>query len=240
MTEEFDLQPPQVEGALPAPALLVVAGFLAMLTVLLPTISLPVAAAPSDLSGATQQRSSKWTLRLDPEQTKIEFRFGATFHKGEVEGSMKLVRGEIQFDPLSETASGEVVADATSGFTGNEGRDKNMHKDVLESRVYPEIIFTPLRFEGDFYPEGESDVLIAGNLDIHGSKHEITLLAHVRADGDRLSGSASFKVPYVEWGMKNASRFILRVNKVIQVNLQISGTFLAGDTNQGSSPAVGE
>jgi hypothetical protein len=35
--------------------------------------------------------------------------------------------------------------DATSGDTGNTGRDHKMHQEILESQRYPEIIFTPTR-----------------------------------------------------------------------------------------------
>jgi len=34
------------------------------------------------------------------------------------------------------------VFDATRAETGNQGRDRKMHEEVLESARYPEIVFT--------------------------------------------------------------------------------------------------
>jgi hypothetical protein len=39
----------------------------------------------------------------------------------------------------------------------------------------------------------------------------------VMARQDHLAASAKFDVPYIEWGMKDPSTFILKVSKLVEV-----------------------
>ena len=77
------------------------------------------------------------------------------------------MRGSLQVDPATGKASGEIVVDATSGKSDNDGRDKKMHKDVLES--------------------------------------------------------AKFGVPFIEWGLKNPSTWLLKVEHSVSVELELKG-----------------
>jgi len=71
------------------------------------------------------------------------------------------------------------VVDVASGVSGNGGRDKRMHKEVLERARYPDAIFTPDRVSGKLAPGGESQLDLHGSFQIHGASHEMTL--HFRA-----------------------------------------------------------
>jgi len=164
-------------------------------------------------------------VTLDPEATKVEFVLGATFHS--VHGTATLTRGAIAFDPDSGVASGEIVIDARSLSTGNEGRDKHMHEEVLESAAWPEIVFRPQRVEGAFVADGASDLKITGSMEIHGGRHDVSIVAHVRAGAGRVAGTAQFEVPYVAWGMEDPSVFVLRVKKTVAIELEFGGTLEA-------------
>src|SRR5215469_18740584 len=119
---------------------------------LLRSICLPAALAGFAAAAHSEQR----TFTLDPAKSKIEFSLGATMHT--VHGSFHLKRGSIQFDDATGLATGELVVDALSGESGNSGRDKNMHKDVLESARYSEIVFTPQHIKGTVAANGKSQV----------------------------------------------------------------------------------
>lgn len=58
---------------------------------------------------------------------------------------------------------------------------------------------------------------------IHGAEHEITVPAQVQTSADQLSASLHFVVPYVEWGMKNPSTFLLRVSDKVNINIHAVG-----------------
>lgn len=162
------------------------------------------------------------TLRLHPEETRITFTLGATLHT--VRGSLRLQEGEIRFDPVLGMARGRIVVNAQSAETGNRRRDRDMHVKVLESEEYPEIVFSPVRLEGEFNLTGESQVELHGRLWIHGEDHPLALPAKVEVEGDTLRARSTFTIPYVEWGMKDPSTFFLRVAKTVEVQLEAVGT----------------
>ena len=59
---------------------------------------------------------------------------------------------------------------------------------------------------------------------IHGDEHEITVPAQVELAPDHWSLTVHFKVPYVKWGMKDPSTFVLRVDKTVAIDLRASGS----------------
>ena len=85
-------------------------------------------------------------LQLDTAQSGTDITLVGNLHT--VKGAFLLKRGAIHFDSATGKASGEIAFDATSGKTGNGSRDNKMHKDVVESGRYPEIVFRPDRAEG--------------------------------------------------------------------------------------------
>ena len=161
------------------------------------------------------------TLRLDPEKTTVRFTLEATLHT--VHGTFRLKNGAIKFNPATGAASGAVVIDATSGETGNQRRDRNMHRDVLVSERYTEVTFTPTRVIGNVQPQGESSVQVEGVLRLQGSDHPITLPFKVQASESELRATTQFDVPYVAWGLKNPSTFFLHVPDKVELSIDASG-----------------
>ncbi len=186
--------------------------------------SLPVLALAALLWASVAPSSAnaeETVLQLDPAQTHVEFTLGDVLHT--VHGSFQLKRGSISFDSVTGKAGGEVVIDATSGNSGSSARDSRMHKNILESDRYPEIVFTPDRIEGKVPAEGQFQVLLHGLFKIHGVEHEMLLPMRVDASKDQMSAATRFAVPYVKWGMKNPSTFILRVNESVDIDIHAVG-----------------
>lgn len=154
-------------------------------------------------------------LQCDAAQTAADFNLGDSLHT--VKGSFALKSGEIHFDPATERISGEIVFDATSGQSGNKGRDRKMHKDVLESAQYPEIGFRPDRVEGKVAASGTSSVQVHGMFRIHGAEHDITVPTDVTPQADHWNVASHFSVPYAKWGMKNPSLLFLRVGNSVDI-----------------------
>ena len=170
------------------------------------------------LSIALCAAASQTTFELDPSHTQIKFTLHDPLHT--VHGTFQLKRGNIQFDPDTGKASGEMVIDATSGASGNGSRDKRMHQEILESRKFPEAIFTPDRVAGHLAPQGASEIDVHGNFCIHGASHELTLHFQVQPDGHQYVASTHFSIPYVQWGMKNPSNFLLKVDDKVEMDVR--------------------
>lgn len=170
--------------------------------------TLPLAAAES-------------TIELDPARTTINFTLADVLHT--VHGTFKLKHGSITFDSSTGKASGEIVVDVGSGNSGSGTRDKRMHKEILESARYPDAIFIADRVSGELAPRGASELDVHGAFQIHGANHEMTF--HFRADvnGSEVASSTGFTIPYIQWGMKNPSNFLLRVSDKVEMNIQAVG-----------------
>jgi len=160
-------------------------------------------------------------LQLDASQTTAAITLPTTFHT--VEGTFLLKHGTVRYDPATGKTGGEVVFDATSGKTGNGSRDNKMHKEVLESQRYTEIVFKPDHTEGVLSPTGASTLKVHGQFGIHGAEHEVTIPVEVTNSGDHWSAKAAFPIPYIQWGMKNPSLLFLRVTDTVQVQFKSAG-----------------
>jgi len=172
-------------------------------------------------AGASSVAAQDLTLQLDPAHTTIRFTLGDVLHT--VNGSFKLKSGTIHFNPTTGAASGLVVVDVTSGDTGSQARDHKMHKEILESAKYPEATFTPTKVSG---PSGISDhdaFEVSGTFNLHGTDHAVTLTFPVTLNGPTLTTHTHMVLPYVAWGLKNPSTFILRVNDKLDLGIDATG-----------------
>ncbi len=170
------------------------------------------------LAGAASLAASGQTFQLDPAKTEIAFVVHSTLHT--VHGSFKLKRGTVTLDPAGGKASGEIVIDVASGQSGSGSRDKRMQKEVLESPKYPEAVFTPERVDGQVSAEGSSQIDLHGRFKIHGAEHDMTLHFQVQAGGDHYMAATQFTIPYIAWGMKNPSNFLLKVDDKVEMEVK--------------------
>jgi polyisoprenoid-binding protein YceI len=171
-----------------------------------------------------QTNSSDIVLGVDPAQSKIYWTLGATAHT--VHGTFALKRGDLHIDPATGKASGEFVADAASGESGNDSRDKKMHKEILESERFSEVVFRPDHLEGKVSPKGPSRVQLHGTFVLHGGEHELIVPVQAELNADHWKGTAKFDVPYAAWGLKDPSGFLLKVDPVVEIELELSGSVL--------------
>jgi len=175
--------------------------------------SLPAQATPSS--------TSEIVLTLDPAQSNLHWQVDSTLHM--VHGTFALKSGTVRLNAETGDASGEITVSAPSGESGNSSRDKRMHKEVLETAKYPDVVFHPRHFEGKVKGSGISDGKLSGVLSIHGADHDVTALVHAELKGGQWTGTSTFEVPYVKWGIKDPSNFVLKVKPVVTVELEMSG-----------------
>jgi polyisoprenoid-binding protein YceI len=171
---------------------------------------------------APQPPASEIVLGIDPAKSNVHWTLESTVHT--VHGSFAIKKGTLQLDTSTGKARGEIIVDAASGNSGNDSRDKKMHKEVLESGRYAEVIFRPDRVEGKIPPQGPFTVNVHGLLVLHGSEHELSVPAKAELVGDHWTGSAKFNVPFIDWGLKNPGNFFLKVNHAVEIDLELKGS----------------
>jgi polyisoprenoid-binding protein YceI len=198
-----------------------VAGALAVLSLLLSAAAAPHRQIRQGLTAKDSAVSQVVSLELDPVQSKVHWTLPSSLHT--VHGTFAVVRGMMNLDRESGKSGGEIVVNARSGASGNDSRDAKMHKEILETAKYPDVVFHPAQVEGKVMPNGSCDVKILGTLSVHGADHEIAAMVHAEIEGGSWKGTAKFDVPYVAWGIKNPSNFLLKADKVVHVEAEMAG-----------------
>jgi polyisoprenoid-binding protein YceI len=161
-------------------------------------------------------------ISLDPAHSEVHFTLGDVLHT--VHGTFKIQQGNLDLDPATGKASGTIIVDALSGQSGNSTRDHRMTTDELKADTYKTVTFAPTHVTGTFNPSGDSTLTVHGIFTLLGTPHEIDVPMKVHVTGDQLQATGSFSVPYVQWGLKDPSTLMLRVNKEVQIDLSLTGT----------------
>lgn len=170
-----------------------------------------------------QAQNRSYKVTLDPAQTEIHWKLSGGLHT--THGTFKLKSGELLFNSATGVAEGEILVDATTGESGNATRDKRMQNEVLESNRYPAIFFHPTQLKGPFKPgEGTQNLIGEGTFNIHGADHPIELPLKVEIATGAVTATTQFTVPYVAWGMKDPSKFLLKVGKQVEIQITAKGT----------------
>jgi polyisoprenoid-binding protein YceI len=170
---------------------------------------------------ATAARAQVVVVQLDPAQSHVEFTLAATAHT--VHGSFRMKPSTLNFDEQNGSAAGKLSVDATSGDTGNHGRDHKMHQQVLESAKFPDVVFQPQHVIGRLPATGTVSMEIEGLLTLHGQTHPLTASGPVQVNGDKVTAHLKMTVPYEQWGMKNPSTLFLRVHKEVEITVHAVG-----------------
>jgi polyisoprenoid-binding protein YceI len=163
------------------------------------------------------------TVHFDSSQTRILWTLRDLLHT--VHGTFQLKGGVLTFDSATGAAEGELLVDLDSGDSGDKTRDRLMKKNVLETTTYPEAIYHPEKISGSLKPGSVQQLTIDGTFTIHGKDHPLQLVASAQmTDPTHVTATAHFVVPYVAWGMKDPSTFLLRVGKQVEVDVKAQGT----------------
>jgi len=175
---------------------------------------------PLSLASACFAQQQSFTA--DPAASSVAFALIGSGH--EVHGTFHVQSGTIQFDRSATKISGSIVVSAASGDSGDKGRDKKMHSDVLDVDHFADVTFAPQSYQGNLAASGDSTIQVTGVFTLHGTAHDLTVPMQVHIDGSRLTAKGMFVIPYVKWGLKDPSMFILKVAKDVQIDLSLSGT----------------
>jgi hypothetical protein len=158
---------------------------------------------------------------VNPDASEVKITLKAT---GEiVNGTFHVQSGSIGFDRSTPKMSGSVVVLAGSGKTGNDSRDKKMLKDILKIKEHATVSFEPKTYTGAIAASGDSTIQVTGIFTLLDTPHEIAVPMLVHLDGASATAKAHLVVPYVQWGLKDPSFLILRVEHDVAVDLFLTG-----------------
>src|ERR1035441_3733216 len=171
-------------------------------------LAIPLALAPA----AFAQHE---TLSINPDASQVTFALAGTGHH--VQGTFHVQKGSIEFSPEAQKLSGSVIVAAGSGNSGDPSRDKKMNTDVLDTDHFAEVTFAPNSYQGTLAASGDSTIQVSGVFTLHGTPHDLTLPMQIHMDGSTLTAKGHFSVPYVKWGLKDPSFFVLKVAKDVDI-----------------------
>jgi len=174
--------------------------------------NLLLALAATAAASAQSATHSTLILHFDPATTEIHYAAGGALHR--IHGTFALKGGQLAFDPATGVAQGQILVDAASGHSQDKKFDAKMQNEILESQRYPEIFFHPEKSVGTLTSQGEQHLTLIGSFNIHGADHPLKVETLVTMQGDQATAKTEFDVPYVEWGMKDASTLLMHAKSV--------------------------
>ncbi len=172
-------------------------------------------------AGALAQSPAPVHIHLDPATTEIHYILKDTIHT--VNGTFKLKSGDLTVNSATGEAHGMIVVDTTSGASGDDTRDGKMKRDYLETAKYPTATFEPQKVTGFSAGAATQTIQVAGNFTLHGGSHPMTLEFQVKMNGTQAEAATRFKIPYVAWGIKDPSVFLIRVEKEVAIQIDARG-----------------
>ncbi len=166
--------------------------------------------------------AQRQNFKINPSLSTVAFTL--TSNDDTTKGTFQVEKGAVAFDPASAQISGLVVVSAASGNSGNAARDKRMLKGVLQASRFARITFAPQSYTGTMAPAGDSNLQVTGVFTLHGTPHTITVPMLIHIQGNQCTATSTFKIPYVQWGLKDPSWFVFRVAKDVAIKLTLTGS----------------
>lgn len=123
------------------------------------------------------------------------------------------LKGEIQFDPAhieKSTMHLVIRADSlsvTDNISDKDRRDieSDMRENVLETAKYPEIIYDVANVSVNKADNGQSQVMLNGQLSLHGVTRSQKVPTTLVPTGDMLRAFGEFSLRQMEFGIKPVS-----------------------------------
>lgn len=166
-------------------------------------------------------------FNIDPATSEVSFSLSDPIHA--VHGTFHIQTGSVDFNREGSDMSGSVVVAAGSGKSGSESRDHKMTTDILDAPKFATVSFAPHSYQGAIAPSGDSTVQVTGTFTLHGTPHELTVPMQIHIDGTTCTAKTRFVVPYVKWGLRDPSNFLLKVDKEVGIQLTLNGHLMSAN-----------
>src|SRR4051812_35286240 len=160
--------------------------------------------------------------KVDPAASEVHFNLGAS--DGPVNGTFRATSGEFTLDPSTGAMTGAISVDAGSGDSGNKKRDKKMSNDQMKAQTYAAVTFAPSKFSAKLNDTGDSAGQVDGTFTLIGQPHPLSVPMNVHMENGRFTATGEFTVPFVNWGVKDPSFMMFKVENQVKVQLKLTGT----------------
>jgi polyisoprenoid-binding protein YceI len=176
-------------------------------------------------SATLAQQPEKLHLHLDPAATEVHYTLKDTVHT--VKGTFHLTAGDIVFNPGSGEAHGQFSVDTGSGASGNDTRDGRMKREFLEVPKFPVATFDAQKVTGYNASADHQTITVDGTMTLHGAAHALVLTFDISRSGSAMTATTHFLIPYVAWGIKDPSNFMIKVEKEVSMDVVAKGSLEA-------------
>jgi polyisoprenoid-binding protein YceI len=167
------------------------------------------AAQPQSTEAAAPAAGSATVYRIDAAQSEARYEVGETFFQGNrfnlAVGTTKGIAGDVLVDFANPANSqiGTIVIDV-SQLTSDEGRrDNYIRNNGLQSSQYPQVTFKPTKIEGlpaSAKPGDQLTLKVTGDLTVKETTKPVTFEVTLKADQDKLTGSAATEILLSDFG----------------------------------------
>jgi polyisoprenoid-binding protein YceI len=171
-------------------------------------------------------------LQIDPQKSQIKTTVADPLARlrdsGQIEGTMRIISGEIDGDPQRPAENGHVklVIDATSYDSGYSHRDNAVLSSALDTAEYQTISFESTRIENAQIevPGKMGHAEIVGNMTLHGTTREVRVPVSVSLNDDgTLTGDGELTLRYTDFGVRVPRLlFALPAGKEVTISFHVS------------------
>lgn len=165
--------------------------------------------------------SAETRFEVNPAQSAVHFSLADTLHS--FGGVFQIASANFEFSRKSDQMGGKIIVEAASGNSGSSARDHKMKKEELKAKEYPNIVFVPKSYSGKIAASGSSQIQVSGTFTLLNQPHALTVPMTVNINGNHCTATGTFEVPYVKWGLKNPSMFMIRMQKHVKIDLRLVG-----------------
>jgi len=155
---------------------------------------------------AIEPRTSRFTVRVSASGV-----LSALGHNPTI--AIRSFSGELRFNPENSSEDSlRIVAQASSLAVMDDISDKDrreiesqMQEEVLESSRYPEIVYDCSRVSANRKSEGQYEVILDGNLTLHGVTRAQSISAKVAVTGESVRTFGEFSARQSDYGIRLVS-----------------------------------
>lgn len=190
--------------------------------------ALPVYAIPHLLQVSEEKGAWGLPQKLNDATTSIKFELDSTWHR--VYGTASGVEGKVWLEEPSDPRSvrGEITVPVGGMKTGNFSRDQKMYSS-MHHEAFPKIVMKIHGSEGLCLPEvvvpkEPCSFTLLGALTIAEATREFSIPAKITRVDSRYEISGSFPLQWREFGIKDPSVFIARIDDEVLVKFHLNLT----------------